>query len=54
MDLALWEYAVLILAGVVAGFINVMACGGSFITVPIMMFLGVPGPVANQYSPSQV
>lgn len=47
MDLALWEYAALILAGVVAGFINVMAGGGSIITVPIMMFLGVPGPVAN-------
>ena len=47
MDLALWEYAALILAGIVAGFINVMAGGGSIITVPIMMFLGVPGPVAN-------
>jgi uncharacterized membrane protein YfcA len=47
MDLALWEYAALILAGILAGFINVMAGGGSIITVPIMMFLGVPGPVAN-------
>jgi len=47
MDLALWEYAALILAGIVAGFINVMAGGGSIITVPIMMFFGVPGPVAN-------
>ncbi len=47
MDLALWDYVALILAGIVAGFINVMAGGGSIITVPIMMFLGVPGPIAN-------
>ena len=47
MDLALWEYAALMLAGIVAGFINVMAGGGSIITVPIMMFFGVPGPIAN-------
>ena len=31
MDLALWEYAALMLAGIVAGFINVMAGGGSII-----------------------
>ena len=37
----------LILAGLAGGFINVMAGGGSVITVPVMIFLGVPGPVAN-------
>jgi uncharacterized membrane protein YfcA len=42
-----WQLAVLALAGVAAGFINVMAGGGSLITVPIMLFMGVPGPVAN-------
>lgn len=47
MDLALWELAILVVAGVAGGFINVMAGGGSIITVPVMMFLGVPGPVAN-------
>ena len=47
MDLAVWEIAVLIIAGVAGGFINVMAGGGSVITVPVMIFLGVPGPVAN-------
>ena len=47
MELALWEVAVLILAGLAGGFINVMAGGGSVITVPVMIFLGVPGPVAN-------
>ena len=47
MDLGVWEIAVLITAGFIGGFINVMAGGGSIITVPVMMFLGVPGPVAN-------
>ena len=32
MDLAVWEIAVLIVAGVAGGFINVMAGGGSVIT----------------------
>ena len=42
-----WQYAVLIAAGITGGAINVMAGGGSIITVPVMIFLGVPGPVAN-------
>ena len=40
MDLAAWEIAVLIIAGLAGGFINVMAGGGSVITVPVMIFLG--------------
>ena len=47
MDLAAWEIAALIIAGMAGGFINVMAGGGSVITVPVMIFLGVPGPIAN-------
>lgn len=47
IDLVWWEIGVLIVAGFAAGLVNVMAGGGSIITVPIMMFLGVPGPVAN-------
>ena len=43
----LWQLGLLSAAGVVAGFLNVMAGGGSLLTVPIMVFLGVPGPVAN-------
>ena len=43
----IWQLALLSAAGVVAGFLNVMAGGGSLLTVPIMVFLGVPGPVAN-------
>jgi uncharacterized membrane protein YfcA len=33
--------------GVAAGFLNVMAGGGSLLSVPVMLFLGLPGPVAN-------
>lgn len=42
-----WQGITLILVGIVAGFINVMAAGGSMISVPVMVFMGIPGPVAN-------
>ena len=47
MDVELWKLGVLTLSGVAAGWINVMAGGGSILTVPVMVFLGLPGPVAN-------
>jgi uncharacterized membrane protein YfcA len=43
----LWQYLLLMGIGVAAGFLNVMAGGGSLLTVPIMIFMGIPGPVAN-------
>lgn len=43
----LFDYAILVLAGVGAGFINVVAGGGSLITLPLMIFLGLPPAVAN-------
>lgn len=42
-----WQIALLTLVGIVAGWLNVMAGGGSLLTVPIMVFMGMPGPVAN-------
>lgn len=42
-----WQLLLLSAIGVVAGFLNVMAGGGSLLTVPVMVFMGVPGPVAN-------
>ena len=42
-----WELALLAVAGFAAGWVNVLAGGGSLFTVPIMVFLGLPGPVAN-------
>ncbi|MGQ1784140.1 MULTISPECIES: sulfite exporter TauE/SafE family protein [unclassified Saccharicrinis] len=41
------DYVLLVLAGLAAGFINVIAGGGSLITLPLMIFLGVPSVVAN-------
>ena len=38
----LLNYLWLILAGLVAGFINVAAGGGSLITLPVLIFLGSP------------
>ena len=43
----LWQLGLLTLIGIVAGWLNVMAGGGSLLTVPVMLFMGIPGPVAN-------
>jgi len=45
--LELWQVALLIAVGIAGGFVNVVAGGGSLLTVPVMVFLGLPGPVAN-------
>ena len=42
-----WEYASLLAVGVVAGTLNVIAGGGSFLTLPLLIFLGLPPTVAN-------
>ena len=40
-------YPALALAGFVAGVLNVVAGGGSFLTLPILIFFGLPPGVAN-------
>lgn len=47
MNLALLDYALLFGAGAAAGTVNVLAGGGSFLTLPVMIFLGLPPTVAN-------
>ncbi len=47
MELGVWHALLLTAVGAVAGFLNVMAGGGSLLTVPVLVFLGLPGPVAN-------
>ncbi|MFT5217204.1 MAG: putative membrane protein YfcA [Glaciecola sp.] len=37
----------LVVAGFVAGFINTIAGGGSLITLPVLIFLGLPTSIAN-------
>ena len=41
------ELLLLVICGVATGFLNTMAGGGSMLSVPVMIFLGVPGTVAN-------
>ena len=43
----MWELGLLFITGIATGFLNVMAGGGSLLSVPVMIFLGVPGTVAN-------
>lgn len=45
--MALWQLLVLALIGCLTGFINVMAGGGSLLTMPVMVLMGMKGPVAN-------
>jgi len=42
-----WALLALCVAGVFAGFINVVAGGGSLLTMPLMIFLGLPDAAAN-------
>jgi uncharacterized membrane protein YfcA len=42
-----WTYILLAAIGVIAGFINVMAGGGSLLTVPVMISCGMDPTVAN-------
>lgn len=45
--MVMWQYAMLAGLGLLAGFLNVMAGGGSLITMPVMIFLGMPPAMAN-------
>jgi len=47
MALENWELFALFAVGCVAGFMNVLAGGGSLMTMPLMVFLGIPGVYAN-------
>jgi hypothetical protein len=41
------EVAVLVLTGFVSATVNMVSAGGSFLTLPILIFLGLPPGVAN-------
>lgn len=47
MDPYLWQVPVLVVVGVVAGFLNVLAGGGSLMTLPLLIFFGLPVATAN-------
>lgn len=41
------EYPIYVIVGVFTGFLNTVAGGGSLISMPILIFMGLPGTVAN-------
>ena len=43
--------ALLLVAGFVAGVLNTIAGGGSLITLPILILVGLPATVANATAP---
>jgi len=42
-----WQIILLFFVGTFAGWLNVLAGGGSLLTVPVMLFMDIPAPVAN-------
>ncbi|MEM9143882.1 MAG: sulfite exporter TauE/SafE family protein [Bacteroidota bacterium] len=42
-----YHYLLLLVVGLVVGFINTLAGGGSLISLPVLIFLGLPPSVAN-------
>jgi len=47
MEWALNDVIILLICGIVAGFINTIAGGGSLLTLPILIFMGLPSNIAN-------
>lgn len=47
MEFEFWQLFLLAGVGVLSGFLNVMAGGGSLLVLPVLIFLGLPGNVAN-------
>jgi uncharacterized membrane protein YfcA len=47
MDPYFWQLPLLFGVGLVAGTLNVLAGGGSLLTLPLLIFLGLPSAVAN-------
>ena len=45
--MAWYTYILLVLAGIAAGFVNILAGNGSSITLPALIFAGLPANVAN-------
>ncbi len=47
MDPLYWQLPALAAVGFVSGFLNILAGGGSLLTLPLLIFLGLPAAVAN-------
>ncbi len=47
LDFSFFDFFLLSLVGLISGFLNVLAGGGSLLTMPAMIMMGMPGAVAN-------
>ena len=47
MNELLWQAPLLAGIGLLAGFLNILAGGGSLLTLPVLLFLGLPAAMAN-------
>lgn len=47
MDPFFWQIPLLFGVGLIAGILNVLAGGGSLMTLPLLIFMGLPSAVAN-------
>jgi len=45
--LSIWQIIVVVVVGIVGGFVNTLAGGGSLLTLPALIFVGLPSGVAN-------
>jgi uncharacterized membrane protein YfcA len=45
--MTIYSILFLVIAGLLAGFINTLAGGGSLLTIPALIFAGLPSPIAN-------
>ena len=43
----IYKYIMVVAVGLIAGFINTVAGGGSLLTLPVLIFMGLPPAVAN-------
>mgnify|MGYP005844748357 CR=1 FL=1 len=50
MEITFTKAAILFVVGLLVGFINVISGGGSLISIPAMIFLGLPANIANASS----
>ena len=41
------DFIILLICGIISGFINTVAGGGSFLTLPILIFMDLPVSIAN-------
>jgi len=47
VDVNWWQLIILAGVGVVSGFLNILAGGGSLLTLPLLIFIGLPAAEAN-------